>query len=116
MAGSLNLPERSSPPPAGYFADVPSSHNGVDPFTVGLNFTEDVPLIFRTLRDHALSATNGAITKAKRATQGSSRVWGITVQPVRQPTSSSPCSRPRVARRTAVSAQLMYRKWSYALK
>ena len=81
VAGSESLPERSSPPPAGYFADVPSSHNGVDPFTVGLRFTEDVPMSFRTLRDHALSATNGAITKARRATQGSDRVWNITVRP-----------------------------------
>ena len=36
---------------------------------------------FRTLRDHALSATNGAITKARRVTQGSDRVWNITVRP-----------------------------------
>ena len=81
VAGSESLPERSSPPPAGYFTNIPGSHNGVDRFTVGLKFTEDVPLSFRTLRDHALSATNGAITKARRATQGSDRVWNITVRP-----------------------------------
>ena len=81
VAGSESLPERSSPPPVGYFMNIPSSHNGVDRFTVGLKFTEDVPLSFRTLRDHALSATNGAITKAKRVTQGSDRAWNITVRP-----------------------------------
>ena len=81
VAGSESLPERSSPPPVGYFMNIPGSHNGVDRFTVGLNFTEDVPLSFRTLRDHALSATNGAITKAKRVTQGSDRAWNITVRP-----------------------------------
>ena len=81
VAGSESLPERSSPPPAGYFTNIPGSHNGVDRFTVGLNFTEDVPMSFRTLRDHALSATNGAITKARRVTQGSDRVWNITVRP-----------------------------------
>ena len=81
VAGSESLPERSSPPPVGYFMNIPGSHNGVDRFTVGLKFTEDVPLSFRTLRDHALSATNGAITKAKRVTQGSDRAWNITVRP-----------------------------------
>ena len=81
VAGSESLPERSSPPPAGYFTNIPGSHNGVDQFTVGLKFTEDVSLSFRTLRDHALSATNGAITKARRVTQGSDRAWNITVRP-----------------------------------
>ena len=28
-----------------------------------------------------MSATNGAITKARRATQGSDRAWNITVRP-----------------------------------
>ena len=81
VAGSESLPERSPPPPAGYFTNIPGSHNGVDRFTVGLKFTEDVSLSFRTLRDHAMSATNGAITKARRATQGSDRAWNITVRP-----------------------------------
>ena len=81
VAGSESLPERSPPPPAGYFTNIPGSHNGVDRFTVGLKFTEDVSLSFRTLRDHAMSATNGAITKARRVTQGSDRAWNITVRP-----------------------------------
>ena len=81
VAGSESLPQRSSPPPVGYFTNIPGSHNGVDRFTVGLKFTEDVSLSFRTLRDHALSATNGAITKARRVTQGSDRAWNITVRP-----------------------------------
>ena len=64
------------------FRNVPTTHNGSDPFTMELHFSEDIPeLGYRTVRDTALEATNGRITKAKRHTSGSNQAWNITVQP-----------------------------------
>ena len=64
------------------FRNVPTTHNGVDSFTMEIHFSEDIPeLGFRTIRDTALEVTNGRITKAKRHAKGSNQAWVITVQP-----------------------------------
>ena len=63
------------------FSDVPTEHTG-EAFTFGLTFSEDVAgLSFKTVRDAALSVTNGQVTRARRLTQGSNEGWTITVDP-----------------------------------
>ena len=64
------------------FRNVPTTHNGIDSFTMELHFSEDVPeLGYKTIRDSALRVENGRITKAKRHAKGSNQAWTITVRP-----------------------------------
>lgn len=72
---------RSPAPPSVYATQIPSSHNGVDSFTFRLQFTEEFPLSFRTLKRNAFEVTGGAIQSAKRVTKGANKAWTITVQP-----------------------------------
>ena len=70
-----------SEPLTASFSDVPTEHTG-EAFTFGLTFSEDVAgLSYTTLRDAALSVTNGQVTRARRRTQGSNQGWTITVEP-----------------------------------
>ena len=64
------------------FSNVPSSHSGSGVFTFELTFSENFPLSYGTLRDHAFTEDdNGPITKAQRKVQGSNQTWTITVDP-----------------------------------
>ena len=63
------------------FSNMPTSHDGSTRFTFDLTFSENLPLSYRTLRDHALTVTGGDIKKAKRKVQGSNQNWTITVEP-----------------------------------
>ena len=64
------------------FQDMPASHDGETTFTFGLQFSEDVAgLSYTTLRDDAFTVTGGAVTKARRKTQGSSQSWEIEIEP-----------------------------------
>ena len=64
------------------FSNVPDSHSGSGEFTFDLSFSENFPLSYRTLRDHAFTEDdNGPVTKAKRKVQGSNQTWTITVEP-----------------------------------
>ena len=58
-----------------------TSHDGQTAFTFELRFSEDVKLSYKTLRDHAFTATGGTVKKAKRLEQGSNIHWRITVVP-----------------------------------
>ncbi len=69
------------PPLTASFQGQPSSHDGQDSFTFELHFSEEVPVSYLTLRDHAFSVTNGTVIKAQRLTQGSNVGWRITVTP-----------------------------------
>ena len=79
--GTATIPARAPARPVAFFINVPERHDGVDAFTTRLNFSEDMPLSFRTLRDHAIEATNGKVTKSRRVVKGSSMQWSITVRP-----------------------------------
>ena len=59
------------------FQDVPPKHNS--PFTVEVHFSEEVSLSYKTLRDHAFTVTNGAVTGARRLTPPSNIAWEIAV-------------------------------------
>ena len=63
--------------------DVPGSHDGQNVFTFELRFSDEPKpnFSFRTLRDHALTATGGEITRAKRLDKTSNTGWTIHVQP-----------------------------------
>ena len=63
------------------FEQAPAEHEGPDSaFTVRLVFSEPVPASYRTLRDQAIEATNGAVRESKRV-NGSSAEWEVTVAP-----------------------------------
>ena len=64
------------------FSNVPDSHSGSGEFTFDLSFSENFPLSYRTLRDHAFTEDDhGPVTKAQRKVQGSNQTWTITVEP-----------------------------------
>ena len=69
------------PPLTATVHDVPSSHNGQDAFTFELRFSEEFPLSYVTLRDHAFTVTGGEVTQARRLEPGKNVRWEITVTP-----------------------------------
>ena len=79
--GSEALPERPAARPLAYANNLPEHHNGADPITFELHFTDQIKMSYKRLRDQALNVENGSVTKAKRRTKGSSLIWDITVQP-----------------------------------
>ncbi len=58
--------------------EAPTEHDGT-PFAVSLTFSEPVSTSYRTLRDQALTATNGDVTGVQRV--DGNRVWKATVAP-----------------------------------
>ena len=81
VPGSESLPARPLAPPIAQFKRVPESHDGSTKFTFKLDFTADVRISYRTLKDHAFQVTNGTVKKAKRTVEGSDMNWTITVKP-----------------------------------
>ena len=63
------------------FLDLPAAGHGTNPFTIKLRFSEEIPLSYKTLQNHALGVTNGTLTGVARATQGENRAWNVTVTP-----------------------------------
>ena len=76
--------EETTPLTAGAH-DVPGSHDGSTTFTFELRFSEQIPLSYVTLRDHAFTVTGGEVTKARRLEPGNSAGknvrWEISVTP-----------------------------------
>ena len=63
------------------FEGVPAAHQGTgEEFTFQLVFSEAVKTGYAALRDEALSATDGTVTRARRV-NGQSDRWEITVKP-----------------------------------
>ena len=60
---------------------MPASHDGSSSFTFELRFSEEVPLSYLTLRDHAFVVTDGRITSARRLEKGSNVRWEISAEP-----------------------------------
>ena len=65
------------------FSSVPASHDGSTAFTFELRFSEDwtAGLSHVTLRDHAFTVANGAVTGVRRLESGRNQRWEITVEP-----------------------------------
>ena len=83
---SVAPPERpkepSLPPITASFTGIPSEHDGTNPFTFELRFSEDVNgLSYRTLKGSAFQVTNGSIKNARRLARPANQRWEITVQP-----------------------------------
>ena len=75
-----SLPQLPLAPPTAYFRLTPETHNGVDPFTFRLHFTEAIATNPETLRDHSLDVIGGSIVTAGMVGE-SGRIWEITVTP-----------------------------------
>ena len=63
---------------------VPSSHSGSGEFTFDLTFSENFPLSYKTLRDHAFTKdaqNEDHVVAAQRKVPGSNQTWTITVKP-----------------------------------
>ena len=63
------------------FSNAPASHDGSAEFTFDLAFSENFPLSYITLRDHAFTEDGGDVKRAQRKVPGSNRTWTITVEP-----------------------------------
>ena len=66
------------------FSNVPTSHDGSTEFTFDLSFSENFPLSYRTLRDHAFTKdaqNEDHVVAAQRKVTGSNQTWTITVEP-----------------------------------
>ena len=63
--------------------DQPSSHNGQDPFTFELRFSESPKESFsyKTVRDHAFTVTGGSVTYVHRLEPGKNIRWKIHITP-----------------------------------
>ena len=62
------------------FEDLPASHDGSNPITFTLRFSEPIRNSYRILRDARLSVANGTARRARRV-NGSSALWSIEVAP-----------------------------------
>ena len=60
--------------------NVPDNHSGGE-FTFDLTFSEQLPISYVTLRDHAFTTTGGTIRQARRLEAPSNIGWRITVKP-----------------------------------
>ena len=66
------------------FSNMPDSHDGSAEFTFDLTFSENFPLSYVTLRDHAFTKdaqNEDHVVAAKRKVPGSNQTWTITVEP-----------------------------------
>ena len=70
-----------APPLTASFENAPSSHDGSSNFTFDLRFSEELPVGYRTLRDHAFTVDGGTVRNASRLEPGSNRGWRIEVRP-----------------------------------
>ena len=65
--------------------DVPVSHDGSAKFTFEPRFSEQIPLNYTTLRDHAFTVTGGDVVTARRLEPGNRAIknvrWEISVTP-----------------------------------
>ena len=62
------------------FGEVPAEHDGQSAFTVRVEFSEDVGISYKALRDESFSVTDGDVTGARRV-DGRHDLWEITVEP-----------------------------------
>ena len=59
---------------------APESHDGANPITLRLAFSEDVAVEPEDMRDHALLLSDGIVTAAARV-EGRSDLWELTIEP-----------------------------------
>ena len=71
---------RAGPPLTARFEEVPATHNGTDPFTFRIAFSEPISSSYVTVRDHSLEVTGGTVAAAGRV-DGRNDLWWVRVQP-----------------------------------
>ena len=62
------------------FEAMPVNHDGSSAFAFRIAFSEDVEMVRRAMRDHALTVTGGTVIQATRV-DGRSDLWELTVEP-----------------------------------
>ena len=62
------------------FEAMPLNHDGSSAFAFRIAFSEDVEMVRRAMRDHALTVTGGTVIQATRV-DGRSDLWELTVEP-----------------------------------
>ena len=63
------------------FRNLPEDGHGGAEFTLELKFSEELPLSYVTLRDHALGVSGGTVSEVSRAAAGENKAWNVTVTP-----------------------------------
>ena len=63
------------------FTNVPASHDGSGTFTMGLSFSVEPDITFKTLRDGAIIVTGGELETVQRNQRGNNQHWTLTVAP-----------------------------------
>ncbi|MCY4416390.1 MAG: cadherin-like beta sandwich domain-containing protein [Chloroflexi bacterium] len=76
-----SMSERPLASPVARFSQLPASHDGSKAIVLRISFSDTFEMDFRTLRDHALEATNGEVRRAKRVNKDSNLKWEIRVKP-----------------------------------
>ena len=79
--GTIRNTEAQAAPLTAEFLDLPPAGHGANPFTFKLRFSEEFPLSYKTLQNHALGVSNGTLTGVSRVTQGEDRAWNVKVEP-----------------------------------
>ena len=79
--GTIRNTEAPVPNPlTARFTHLSSAHDGEGAFTFRVEFSEEVGISYKTLRDESFSVTNGDVTRARRV-DGRHDLWEITVEP-----------------------------------
>ena len=71
---------RAAEPLRADFEGRPAGHDGKNPFTLRLAFSDDVTVSASAMRDHALTVNGARVTNAARV-DGRSDLWSLTVTP-----------------------------------
>ena len=69
-----SMSERPLASPVARFSQLPASHDGSKAIVFRISFSDTFEMDFRTLRDHALEATNGEVRRAKRVNKDSNQM------------------------------------------
>jgi hypothetical protein len=65
-------------------SNTPVNHDGSSAFTIRLDFSENLSISYKTVRDHALEVTNARVTNAARVNRHGDerdRRWTMTIEP-----------------------------------
>ena len=65
---------------SGNFRLLPAKHNGSDPFSFRIYFSEGVGISADAMSDHALSVSEGTVSRVK-AVASNGRIWELWVSP-----------------------------------
>ena len=79
--GSVTIQVAASDGLTARFESVPESHDGSTAFSFELHFSEEFRIGHTKLRDRALNANGGTVTRARRLESGANIGWEITIEP-----------------------------------